>query len=251
MAYPIVSFGDFISEELLLKYNDKLNPEIWNPDGSLNENVKSKLMTITKEFMQSSNVSSAKVIDIILTGSNANYNYIPNISDLDVHIILDFAQAIPGADKDFVSDYLFDKKVLWANKHSGIRVKGYPVELFYQPYDEYLVYIKQNNYNRGVYSMMQDKWLSKPSYSPPNLNDSNFLKKLNYTTVRIDNMIKRQEYDKLWAFKKRLLALRGEGLRKSGEFSDLNLIYKEIRARGYLDKINNFLLQHQDREWSL
>jgi hypothetical protein len=247
----IQSFTQYLDEALLLQYHDQLNPEVWDQDGQLIPIVKDKLLQIARQFMSFSNISESKSIDIILTGSNSNFNYIPNISDLDVHIIVDPTNILGTADRDLVDDYLFDKKTLWANRHAMIRVKGYPVELFFQSLDEYKDYIKQNNYNRGVYSMTSDQWLAKPTYNRPNFDDPHFLKKLHHAMVRIDNMMAREQYDKLHAFKKRLLAMRGEGLKASGEFADSNLIYKELRAQGYLDKVNKYLLAHQDKEWSL
>jgi hypothetical protein len=45
--------------------------------------------------------------------------------------------------------------------------------------------------------------------------------------------------------------MRFAGLKKAGEFSVENLVFKELRNRGYLDKVNDYILSTQDENLSL
>jgi hypothetical protein len=45
--------------------------------------------------------------------------------------------------------------------------------------------------------------------------------------------------------------MRSAGLKKSGEFSVENLVFKELRNLGYFDKINDYVKQKQDERLSL
>jgi hypothetical protein len=45
--------------------------------------------------------------------------------------------------------------------------------------------------------------------------------------------------------------MRSAGLKKSGEFSVENLVFKELRNLGYLDKINDYIKSSQDQRLSL
>jgi hypothetical protein len=45
--------------------------------------------------------------------------------------------------------------------------------------------------------------------------------------------------------------MRGAGIARAGEFSYENLLYKELRNRGYIDKMNKYLEKIRSREYSL
>ena len=51
--------------------------------------------------------------------------------------------------------------------------------------------------------------------------------------------------------KKRLQVERGVGIRRAGEYSVENLVFKELRNRGYIDKMKKHIVQIQDRKLSL
>jgi hypothetical protein len=55
-------------------------------------------------------------------------------------------------------------------------------------------------------------------------------------------------FDKL---KKKFKTMRSAGLKKSGEFSVENLVFKELRNLGYLDKMNSYITSKQDEKLSL
>ena len=94
-----------------IKFNDALNPLVWESDEKIKSEVRNILLKNAKRFIEFSDVENLKFNDIILTGSMANYNYNEE-SDLDIHIILDFNQI--SENKEFVGDFLKLKKQLWA-----------------------------------------------------------------------------------------------------------------------------------------
>ena len=100
-----------------------LCPSIWN-DAEMNAEVQKKLLDIGKRFYSYLKVD-APVIDIILTGSLANYNWTKH-SDLDVHVIIDYNQV---SSPKLAFNLMQTKKALWNMLRKNVRVKSFPVEL--------------------------------------------------------------------------------------------------------------------------
>ena len=96
-----------------IKMNDTLNPLIWGEDEKLKSDVRKIMLLNAKRFIEFSDVENLKFLDIIFTGSMANYNY-HEYSDIDIHIIFDFKQI--SENRDFVGDFFKLKKQLWAEK---------------------------------------------------------------------------------------------------------------------------------------
>jgi hypothetical protein len=69
-----------------VKFNDKLNPRIWQGD-KMKPQVRAKLLQIAEDFKQSLGLSDLEVKDITVSGSNAGYTYTPN-SDIDLHLVV-------------------------------------------------------------------------------------------------------------------------------------------------------------------
>ena len=65
----------------------------------------------------------------------------------------------------------------------------------------------------------------------------------------IDHMIKsRMSADQFDVLKSKFKNMRTAGLQKYGEFSRENLIFKELRNRGYIDKMNKYESSFKDRD---
>jgi len=45
--------------------------------------------------------------------------------------------------------------------------------------------------------------------------------------------------------------MRKAGIKKAGEFSQENLIFKELRNKGYLDRMNQYIKSKEDEKLSL
>jgi len=69
----------------------------------------------------------------------------------------------------------------------------------------------------------------------------------------IDYLIssKCDDMDELENLKKKLRDMRAAGIQKSGEFSVENLDFKELRNRGYLDKLTNYIKTIEDQKFGL
>ena len=133
-----------------VNFHDKLNPALWTDKGKLDPEVKDQLMTIAKDFMSEIGVSSYKVEDITISGSNAAYSYTPH-SDLDLHILVDFTK-LPD---DEVYRELFNAKKTLYNDTHDIKVHGVPVELYVQDSN-------QPHHSLGEYSLLKNEWIKFP-----------------------------------------------------------------------------------------
>jgi len=51
--------------------------------------------------------------------------------------------------------------------------------------------------------------------------------------------------------KDQIKAMRGESISAKGEFGEGNLIFKELRNLGYLDKMNDYIESNRDRKLTL
>ena len=45
--------------------------------------------------------------------------------------------------------------------------------------------------------------------------------------------------------------MRSSGIRKGGEFSIENLVFKELRNNGYLEKLSTYIVKTKDKSLSL
>ena len=237
------SFSKFLVEKTSLAYHETLNDKIWS-DENLRPEVRKVLLSIADRWRDFARIPKSAVKEVQLTGGNANYNY-TDLSDLDVHLVTDYSKI--GVGDDFVSDYLFDKKSMWADSHN-IKVRGYPVELYAQPLDE------KPHEGQGVFSLSKNKWIQKPNFLNLDFSkDSHLERKTDYFMKRIDSLVDAHSDDVqlLKKIKDKIHSMRGAGIQKAGEFSFENLVYKELRNKGYVDKISNYIKTLEDKSLSL
>ena len=242
-----------------LAYNDHLNLAIWErqypTDGTkglgrweLKDEVRVALNRIADEFIEFLGVDVASVTDIILTGSNANYNW-TDLSDVDLHIVLDKknGQICPTCPSDdFISDCFQAKKTLWNSTHN-ITIHGFTVELYAQDAAETHVM------DSGVYSLKQSKWLQQPEFKQITIDNSAVKSKSEDIMNQIDSLLDSQtdNLGDLNAIKDRIRKLRSSGLQKGGEFSIENLAFKALRNMGYLEKLSNYIKNIEDQDLSV
>ena len=237
-------FGAFMSEELSFEFHDELNPKFWQKM-HLKDKVREQLLLIARKWAKFAKIPNNAIEDIILTGGNANYNY-TRFSDLDVHLIVDYDKIVECED-DFVGAYLRDKKTIWELTHD-IKIYGVPVELYGEPTGGTL------KKSQGVYSLMKAKWLQKPKQEKIDIKNDDFIEsKVDHYVHMINYALQyhADDEDTLKKIKKRLQASRGVGIRRAGEYSVENLVFKELRNRGYLDKIKDHILKIQNKRLSL
>ena len=105
-----------------------LNPRIWK-NGILDSTIRKRLIEIAKEFITTIKIEKLPVIDIIMVGSSASYNW-SKYSDIDLHILVDFSKIKDITNEDVLKDYFSCKKNDWNNKHEDLTIHNYPVELY-------------------------------------------------------------------------------------------------------------------------
>lgn len=238
------TFREFREFHSTLEYHDKLNPKLWNY-AQLDPVIRTHLLAIAYEWQQSAHITADMVRDIIITGGNCNFNY-TEASDIDVHIIVDMSK-MPIKDEELLVDYMKSKKDLWAAKHKDVNIKGYPVELYAQ--DIKVPFPK----DQGVFSILYNKWLVEPLYHEDMSYDkAEFIQKVQSFIHRINVAIRDRapiaDADALWD---EMTKVRGAAIQKDGEFASDNLVFKELRNRGYIQKMRNYIEKHKSAELSL
>lgn len=214
---------DKITNSFILK--DKLNSTIFDDKDKMRPEVRNKLTLIGNLFYDSLKIDK-KLNKIYLIGSCANYNY-SEYSDIDLFVDLDNFK-----NSDMIDDYIFTKRELW--RTYDYKIGKYPVEL-------YAGKVSSNKTN-GIYSITDNKWVKKPNKDGDIVIEHDLIiKKANYFIKDIEKLIKNKEkidIKKIETIYNKLREYRNLGLnKKEGEFSFENLVYKYIRRKGYIDKI--------------
>jgi hypothetical protein len=229
-----------------LQYHKELNPRLWDA-GRLRPEVTKAMMRVISAWVEHAKIPPDSIIDYYFTGANANYNYTPS-SDCDVHVIVDqekLKSALGIMRDETLEWYLRNEKTIWTLHHPDVRVRGYPVEPYAQMSDEPVPE------GQGAWSLMRGAWVTEPSMleSDPTCNLA-IERKADQMEHEIDKMVDGRADDEAIAlFKERLFAMRSVGLRTGGgEFSLQNLVFKELRNRGALEKLKN---NNLDKELSL
>jgi hypothetical protein len=222
------------SESIFVSVNKSLNPKIWKND-TLDPKVRLKLLEIAKVFRKFLGVD-IKIVDVTITGSNANYTW-TEYSDLDLHLI------IPGEPNIEQRELFNAKKSLWAEQHN-ITVKGLPVEVYVQGADE-------PHHSTGVYSLIKDQWVHEPKKVKPNVDDAAVKAKKDSIVHDIETALISQDLTQLRLVKEKITKMRKAGLERAGEWSTENLVFKVLRNLGLIDKISEKIRELEDEELSL
>ena len=221
---------------------DTLNPKIWenpkNPDKSvIIPKIRETLLRIAEKFIEYLG-EDVFVEDIVLTGSLANYNW-SEFSDFDLHVLVDLQQY--EDDTDLYKELFNLKKQVFNDKHN-IRIYGYDVEVYVQD-------VEEEHYSSGVYSVMNNEWVSKPKNFKSNVDKIILEKKIKNWTEKIDSAI--EEKKDLEKIKTKLKDYRKSGLEKDGELSYENLVFKFLRRSGHIQKLFDTANKEVDKELSI
>jgi hypothetical protein len=229
-----------------------LNKKLFDLDtDELRDVVKEALLTIADKFISFSKVPCEAITDVIVTGSNMNYNYTHH-SDLDVHVVIDKRMLADGGIVDsgtnkYIDLYLASQKQLWNSEHGKIRVRSYPVEMYFQDVNDILV-------AQGQYSLLHDQWVSHPKNLKldPVINIEIRNQGDKYEAI-IDGLIKNNADDDQFEFyKDKFRDFRKTGLASPEQEASLgNLLFKELRNRGVFDRMTKFLRKRDDQSLSL
>lgn len=221
-------------------YNPKLNPAIWDESGNIHPDVAAHLLKIGKDFYADVELK-AKLQDVILLGSSANYNWTPD-SDIDIHLVID-TDELGMPDEETTANYLDALKSKWNSDHN-ITVKGHKVETYIQD-------VEHKTHATGIFSLLKNQWLVKPVREKVEL-DRDLIKKMFGEYVgKINKVIQSPSPEKLKALLDDIYQMRQKGLDSKGELSTENLVFKLIRSKGYLEKIRELKIKIYDKGVSL
>jgi len=210
----------------------QLNPKLWTTDQCLSKKLRAGFMKIATAFHDSLEID-APILDVILIGSNANYNWTDH-SDIDLHVIVNYLNV--GDNLYLVQQYLQAKKSIWNSKYP-LKYKGMNIELYAQDSNESL------HGSVGIFSVMKNKWIRKPDADTISIDDDLIQQKAQPYEYEIENI---DESDPKAETKiKRILVklrnLRQAGLDAAGEYSIENLAFKYLRNKGLIDQIKEML----------
>lgn len=219
-------------------YHARLNPSFWD-NYEIKLDVRVTLLRAAKSFTEFLDVPGLVVRDIILTGSNAAFNY-TEFSDLDVHLIVDYDETTCPE----IAENLFaTKKALWNQLHD-IKVVGQEVEMYVEDTKNPVTAL-------GIYSLLDGKWIRKPKPGDkPEWNDQAVAAKAESIADDIEMILDGtpEEIDRMMD---RIKTMRRAGLARCGEFSTENLAFKVLRNLGYLDRLWQARIDAEDRFLSL
>jgi len=213
----------------------------------LRKEVREKLLQTANEFIDFIGVPLL-IEDVIFTGSLANYNW-SEYSDIDLHVVCDFIQ-FSDTELSLYEELFKVKKTIFNTNHD-IKIFGYEVELYVQNATE-------AHFSSGVYSVLYDEWDVKPEKEDSNIDTKILKSKINHWKSQIDTVVDNatekdiddaREYIK--KFKEKLKKYRSSGLKKEGEYSYENLVFKYLRRSDYLEKLFNLENNLLDKELSL
>ena len=151
---------------------------------------------------------------------------------------------------DLVREYFNAMKALWNRLHD-IRIKGYEVEIYVQD-------VNDPHEAQGLYSVLNDEWVKKPTLDKKDFDRDNIKKKaasLMDQVDRVDRLIDDGKFEEAEKYadklKEKIRKMRKSGLETIGAYSVENLAFKVLRRTDYLEKLSNAKRKAYDSMLSL
>lgn len=226
--------------------NNELNSKLFNEFDELKPNIRDALLDVAYQFIEDIKEDTeidVPISDIILVGSNASYNY-TEYSDIDIHIVTDLSK-ISRCDPELAGKLMNSERYIF-NQNYDIEIQDIEAEVYVED-------INSNTISNGIYSILDNEWIKYPKIEdlsidydieedPLYLDIIDDIKELleysNLTSEDIENTI-----DNIYLMRKYSLA-------KEGEYGTGNLIFKQIRNIGLLDKLKDKLYELRSDELS-
>jgi hypothetical protein len=223
------------------KMNNTLNGDIWKSEDKIKGPIKNNLIKIANDYWDSLELDF-EYKDITMTGSLANFNW-SRYSDVDLHIIFDINEL--GENDEMIKALLDTKTRAWNTEHD-ITIKTYDVEIYLQPED-------QEHHSTGVYSLLNDEWVTKPEKQVVKLDKENIRKKykqLVKSVGDIEEKAKASEYEQVIKYvetiKDKIKKMRQSGLEENGEFSVENVVFKLLRRNDIIERLGRLQTKAYD-----
>ena len=226
------------------KKNQKpyLNFKFWKVDKTLRPEVRNQLKKIAMFWASNSNIPPRAIKDIVLTGGNASYFY-NDKSDLDLHLIVDKSKISDCP--ELLDDYLRAQKKLWALEHD-VKIYDVPVEVYAEDIDD------KTPAGQARYSVKTNKWIQEPNENPNPIITREIKAKVTSIGNFINDLIRDNvKPEILRDYKEKLYDMRSTALRSDNEYSFDALVFKSIRNKGYLNKIDTYIRSNTDEMLSL
>jgi hypothetical protein len=224
-------------DSALIDQHDTLNPKIWTEEQTMHPEVQVALFRIAKEFFEFLEFD-APLVDVQVTGSQANYNYSIH-SDLDLHLIVPYSEV--KCDQP-VADLFDTKRKLWKQRHT-ITVHGVPVEVYVEDTDKQA--------HGAAYSIMKDQWLRKPDRSEAEVHAEELIRDVQIWLERLSTVVQTRDLDQLEEYKTQLSQYRKDALARNGEWAHENLVYKTLRNLGVISDLMQAILALKDQDLSI
>lgn len=230
--------------EVAVELHDCLNIKIWDEENNLRPIVRDRLLQITKQYAEDSEVLNYNdILDAEIVGSNASYNYTSQ-SDLDLHLVVNMENL--SCDPALFQLACNAEKINF-NKYYDIKVKGIDVELYVED-------VKSCTASNGIYSVFKDEWIKFPAkIEVPSFEDD-----AGYNTLLSEYKTKAEALlepdtsaEDIDNYINSLYTLRRSGIMTDGEFSQGNFIFKEIRNLGLLNALKDLLKDIRSKELSV
>ena len=222
-----------------VQYHDNLSSSAWR-GWEMDPTVRDRLIDIAVMFVDYLDIEDFNVEDIRLTGSLANFNY-TRFSDFDLHVVTNYKDL--GCD-DLAESLYRAKKQIWNDQHDII-INGHEVEL----------YVEDSNnppVSAGMFSILDNKWISKPEFVPPSYNQRAVKRKAQSLIDLLSKTIQHAEsVDDFKAANDKLRRMRRSGLDTGGEFSTENLAFKVLRNTGWIERLYNAENSFLDQQLTL
>ena len=219
--------------------NKTLNPKLWTKEKKLKEEVSEKIMESVEEFinlMKKDNIT-IEIKDIVIVGSNAGYTYNQN-SDIDIHILVNYD--LLNCDQNYLAILYSNYKKIFESKYCPI-ILGYEVEIYVENYNNI------SNISSNIYSILNEKWIKGPETTIPTINAKEINIKFKEWEDRIKNIKDelfnlgdiKDQIDLLENVINTIYSNRISSLKKYGEYGTDNIVFKELRAKGYITFLKN------------
>jgi hypothetical protein len=236
---------------------DELNPDVWDlpnekymggPEAQnykLKPEIRERLLKVANLFIDYLD-TDLFIQDVIFVGSLVGYNW-SEFSDFDIHILIDMDES----ENREMTEELFRLKKTVFNAAHDITIKGFEAELYVQDANE-------KNESQGVYSLLNNEWLKTAEKDNFKVDKKKLMTKVNQWMDIIDGVLENAEDEDIEdavklvkKYREKLRKYRTCGLKKEGEYSYENLVFKFLRRNGYIGKLENFKNEFVDKKLSL
>lgn len=231
--FTVDSPSEFSLDKAVI-FHDDLNPKIFL-NNSLKPEVRQGLLKIAQHFEQFIGVK-LDIKDITVSGSNAAYSYTA-YSDLDLHLVVQ----VPN-EPEF-RELLDAKKNVYNTQHD-IKVKGIDVELYAQD-------VEQKHYSLGIYSVMNNSWVSEPQRVKVNIDSDDVRDKYVNYSDKIQVVLQSNSLSQVQSVWDDIKRMRKAGLAQNGEFGAENIVFKALRNQQAIERLQAHIADLQDQELSI